>query len=370
MQPVSRGFPLNRLLVYCYFCPDAKHRPGGVQQIISPLLLSLARSYGWDITVVHPGFCHASPSHFTILEQNTGSEPDSINPTVLSDIALKVRELATKHDLVLSIDRLLPGPLPRPCVLMSNTLGYLTEAVAVQGAQWALIVVPTERFARAVSSVNLAARVCIVPYGLSEKLIRAALTSPPSVWGNGPLKVRLPHRPDQRKGHRQAIEGLARALPRSSNVRLEISWLDEIRYLPYREELVRLANHFGVSSQVHFYSWLNGSDRWRAITDSCAVLQLGDYEESFGLSIIESILFGKPAITQRQDAIREVVGGLGLLLEIPNPLDWYEALEAYYSDQHKEIHNLAGRQILAQSLSIERMTAHYDRILSEEIHGS
>jgi glycosyltransferase involved in cell wall biosynthesis len=366
-----RGLPencsLKQLLVYCYFCPDAPHRPGGVQQIVGPLLSALIESGGWAVSVVHAGPCHATSSHSAFPGYSEIGEPSAVNPDILVEAARRLRTLATNYDVVLSIDRLLPCLLPRPCVLMSNTLSYETEVVAVQADQWARIVVPTTVFAGPVHTVNPSARVCVVPYGLPDEVIERAMSVPPAVWGDSPCIVRLPHRPDPRKGHREAIEGLALALPESRRVKLEISWLDEERYASYRLEIETLAHQLGVAPQVAISSWLDGSEQWQSTADSCAALQLGRFAETFGLSIVESILFGRPVVTRPQPAVREVVGSTELLLEVANPLDWYAALEAYGTHRVRPLSTSRDRHPLAQALSLARMAASYDLILKETV---
>jgi len=358
---------LKQLLVYSYFCPETPHRAGGVQQIEGALLRTLTESEGWTVSVLHTGPCYATPTHFRFPEHSDIGQPDAVNPDILIEGARLMRTLAGDHDIVLSIDRLLPCPLPRPCVLMSNTLSYQTEAVAVQATQWARIIVPTAAFAKKVRALNPAVRVQVVPYGLPEELFREAMSTPPAVWGDNPSIVRLPHRPDRRKGHHEAIEGLARALPESQHVRLEISWLDEKRYASYRREIEYLAHQLGIAQQISFCGWLNGSERWRAMAESCAVLQVGCFEESFGLSIVESILFGRPAVTRRQPAVKEIVGPTKLLLEVADPLEWYRALSAYWTHQIRRDSEALDRHLITQLLSLERMAARYDCILTEAI---
>ena len=362
---MSRGFFLKKLLVYCYFCPDVPHRAGGVQQIVGPLLRKLTESKEWTVSVVHTGSCHSTSVHFRFPEASEIEQPDAVNPEILVEGARRMIALAGGYDVVLSIDRLLPCPLPKPCVLMSNTLGYQTEAIAVQANQWARIVVPTNSLAESVRAVNPAARVQVVPYGLPDKVLQEARSAPPVVWGDDPSIVRLQHRPDRRKGHLEAVEGLARALPDSGHVRLEISWLDEARYSNYQREIECLAHQLGVASQVSFCGWLNEGKRWQALAESCAVLQVGRFEESFGLSIIESILFGRPAVTRYQPAIREIVGATDLLIEVADPLKWYRALSAYWSRRTQP--DSEKQNLLIQSLSLERMVARYDRTLTEAI---
>jgi glycosyltransferase involved in cell wall biosynthesis len=286
-------------------------------------------------------------------------DPLGLEPELLIDHARRLRELSTNHDIVLSIDRLLPAPLSIPCVLMSNTIAYLTEASAVQGNQWRCVVAPTMRHADLVRGINPAVRVTVVGYGIQN----LETVSPCRTIGNcdEPVIVRLPHRPDRRKGHTEAIEGLAMALPASRNIMLDISWLDEPRYAHYREELLALATRVGVESNIVFSCWKDGVDHRRASARSSATLQLGCFEESFGLSIVESILIGHPAVIRPQPAVREVVGESDLLLEVSDPLQWHQALSSYWSG--KSGYEPDKRDALRRLFSFDRMVTGYHELL-------
>lgn len=363
------GSEMNRLLVYCYFCPQAEYRPGGVQQIVEPLLSVLAQQHKWAITVLHTGACATSSTHITTPNpESTNEQPYGIDPEILQENAHLLREVTRNFDVVLSIDRLLPSPLAVPCVLMSNTIAYHTEATAVQGGQWGCIVAPSRRHAELVHAVNPQARVVVVAYGFPSEIFEVAQAVDPPAKGSGSDVVRVPHRPDRRKGHREAIEGLARALPYSNKIRLEISWLDEARYSNYRKELEQLATRVGVASQVSFCPWRDRADHWRAIAQSCATLQVGCFEESFGMSIIESLLFGRPAVTQFQSSVREVVGPTDLLIEVSDPVEWYEALRTYWSHRSRPLVELP--YDLSESLSFTEMASRYDRILRNVVFSS
>jgi glycosyltransferase involved in cell wall biosynthesis len=317
------------------------------------------------VNVVHPGSCNAASDHFLFPETSEIEQPDVVNPEILLKGVRHLTDLARDCDVVLSIDRLLPCSLQKPCVLMSNTLGYLTEVNAVQANQWAVIVVPTNFLANSVHALNTVARVQVVSYGLPDDVFKKARSVQPAIWSRGCSIVRLPHRPDRRKGHLEAIEGLAKSLPDSANIRLQISWLDEARYSDYRREVENLVRRLGVDSQVFFVGWLNGCERWQNLSESCAVLQIGRFEESFGLSVVESILFCRPAVTLNQPAVREVVGSTDLLIEITDPLKWYEALNAYWSCRAQRVFEMHDRECLIQALSLEQMASSYDKILMD-----
>jgi glycosyltransferase involved in cell wall biosynthesis len=352
---------VRNLLVACYFCPAVRRRAGGVQQVVGPLVDGLRESGEWNVVVVHPDHCQEK-GHEALPEVGEPGCPDHVDPDRLLEQVRRFRVLATQADVVLGVDRILPMSGATPRVLMSNTLAYLTEASAVVAGGWSHIVVPTHHFAQRVRTIDPRANVCIVPYGLHPSVIARAASLPSPRWEDPVLVVRLPHRPDPRKGHARAIEGLARSLPTSSRVRLEIAWIDEPRYSSFRRELEGLAMALGVDAHVCIRPWLEGDERWDAVKSTHAVLQLGSFEETFGLSVVETVLSGRLAITAVQPAVREVVGTSPLLVEVGDPLAWYQALE-------RAIRVLSVSPVdapaagLAPFLSLDRMVARYGSLL-------
>lgn len=353
---------MRNLLVACYFCPAVRWRAGGVQQVVGPLVDGLWESGDWSVVVVHPGQCQETQGHEALPDVGEPGHPDHVDPDRLLEHARRFRVLATEADVILGVDRILPASGTTPRVLMSNTLAYLTEASAVAAGGWSHIVVPTHHFAQRVRAIDPGANVCIVPYGLHPSVIARAASLPSPRWEDPVLVVRLPHRPDPRKGHARAIEGLARSLPSSSRVRLEIAWLDQPCYSNFRRELEDRVMALGVDAQVRIRPWLDGDERWDAVKSTHAVLQLGSFEETFGLSLVEAVLSGRLAITAGQAAVREVVGTSPFLIEVRDPLAWYEALEG-------AIRVLSVSPVdapdagLAPSLSLDRMVARYSAVL-------
>lgn len=359
----------HRLLVYCYFCPDNPHRPGGVEQVIGPLLSNL-RLRGWSIDVLHSGQCYSIPNHQISMDRSYPNQPDAMDSETLALKSRQLADMARRCDAVMSVDLMLPCPVPKPSLLMSNTLEYKMEATAVQANQWTEIVVPTKEYASAVHSVNRTPRVTVISYGLPVELLRLALKTPSAKRKRAGTVVRLPHRPDRRKGQLEAVRGLARVLPRARDLSLEISWLDENRYSTFRGEIESLTRQLGVSEKVSIRSWLDGSQRFEAITRSSATLQLGRFRESFGLSIVESVLFGRPAITCNQPAVREVVGKDLPLLEISDPLGWFGALADYFSGEVDDYKMTEARERLAETLSESKMAEMYDLVLGRMVESA
>ena len=353
---------MRHLVVHSYFCPDASHRPGGVQQIIGPLLTLLRDEFAWSIQVVHSGPCTSTSRHAVIPSCIDPSQPDATEPDLLAAAARMFTAVSRNADVVLSIDRALPARIGVPSVLMSNTLGYQTELCAVSAGCWNRIITPTNHFKSRLRALDRVVKIAVVPYGLSHET-RSKLRS----LGPPPLDalwvVRIPHRPDRRKGHATAIEGLGRSVSKSRNALLEIAWLDEERYAGFRSELERFARTQGVTEQIVFRPWDDDEQRWECIGRSCATLQLGTFEETFGLACLESALAGRPVLTCRQPAIREVIGASGLHVELSEPLEWLPRLDHVLRNPKPVTLRNARVRPWDNGFTQERMAARYDTVL-------
>lgn len=356
---------MKHLLVYCYFCPTESEKLGGVQQIVGPLLDTLDSTTEWVVSVVHQDSC-SEICHYQIPDAREEVRSKTVDPDTAVDAAESFRSLATQHDIVLSVDRILPASVPVPCVLMSNTIGYEMQATAVRSDLWSRIIVPTAFHGEFVEQVNTNATVSVVHYGLPTNHLQRARSIEPASWNEKPTTIRMPHRPDPRKGQREAIEGLSQAMPKADHVELEITWFDEQdSTTAYRSKLGRLARDLGVEDNISFTPWVAGPAKWEALGQSSGILALGKFKETFGLTITEGVLCGRPVVARQQPASREVVGETALLQELEDPKEWYWALDEYYMNR-----SLAGeeriRDRLKEKLSLKRMASSYDQLLLEE----
>lgn len=350
------------LLIASYFCPTVD-RSGGVQQVVGPLIDEIVNC-GSRVRVAHPGRC-GDPLHRPVPYIRDPGPVDHIEPYALCSWSDELTALSKDVDVILAIDRALPlSDAAPPLVLMCNSLAYVTEAHAAMARGWSRIIAPTEHLANQIRILASGSTVEAIPYGLPEALLGALTEMPVPDWGNGPLTVLLPHRPDHRKGHVPAIAGLASA---SRDIRLDISWLEEPRYEAFRQDLQKLSMSLGVADRVRFSGWVRNEARLARLADAHAVLQVGNFEESFGLSVVEAVLAGRIAITGPQPAVEEVLGTSPLHVEIDDSTDWALALISTV----EELASGRGRPdgFSEVSLSISEMAQRYLGVLSEAATG-
>jgi len=294
-----------------------------VQQIVGPMLEAIEHSGRWTVVVAHPGDCSAG--HRCLATPASALEHDHVDSLVYRQQAREIAQLTDGADAVLSIDRALPLRSGTPRVLMCNSLSYVTEACAVVAGDWAAVITPTERLAGHVRELT-AAPVAAIPYGLPRRTLEVLRSLAEPDWTASEFTALLPHRPDPRKGHRDAIIGLR--TDAGSRCRLLISWLDERRYDCFRASLEELVVTSQLEERVSFATWKADADRWSAWRDAHAVIQVGDFEETFGLSLVEAAISGRLAVTASQPATSEILTGSAALVEVSEPRQWASALAA------------------------------------------
>jgi glycosyltransferase involved in cell wall biosynthesis len=158
------------------------------------------------------------------------------------------------------------------------------------------------------------------------------------------------------KGTREAID-----VARQSGRRLHIYGL--VQDAGYHEREV-LPNVDGTS--VIFHGPVGGAERIRALGSAYALLHLINFDEPFGLSVIEAMACGTPVIAMRRGSMAEIIdhGTTGFLVD-----SLEEAVDAVASIG--SIDRLAPRLAVAERFTIDRMVdgylALYGQILSPGI---
>lgn len=155
-----------------------------------------------------------------------------------------------------------------------------------------------------------------------------------------------------------AAEAIAAA--RQANRHLHIYGL--VQDHAYHETYVRPADD-GVS--VSFHGLVGGAERLRALGSARALLHLINFDEPFGLSVIEAMACGTPVIAARRGAMPELIdhGVTGFLVDTPA-----QAVEAVA--RIGDIDRAAVRDSIARRFSIDRMAdaylALYHKIIRRE----
>ena len=109
-----------------------------------------------------------------------------------------------------------------------------------------------------------------------------------------------------------------------------------------------------LSGQIRFHGPVGGTERIRALGQARAMLHLINFDEPFGLSVIEAMACGTPVIANRRGSMSELIdhGVTGFLVD-----SFDEALAAI--ECARDIDRAACRRAVAEHFSVERMADRY-----------
>ena len=119
----------------------------------------------------------------------------------------------------------------------------------------------------------------------------------------------------------------------------------------YYERTVVPAND-GVS--VGFHGVVGGERRFKALGKARALLHLINFDEPFGLSVVEAMACGTPVIASRRGSMPEIIddGVTGFLVDTPA-----EAVRAI--ERIGEIDRTMVRRAIADRFTVDRMADDY-----------
>ena len=105
---------------------------------------------------------------------------------------------------------------------------------------------------------------------------------------------------------------------------------------------------------------MGGDARLRALGSARALIHLINFDEPFGLSVIEAMACGTPVIATRRGSMAELIehGVTGYLVDTPE-----EALAAI--DRSGDLDRAAVRRHVAKRFSIDRMADSYVSLYRE-----
>ncbi len=146
------------------------------------------------------------------------------------------------------------------------------------------------------------------------------------------------------KGAKEAI-----AAARAANRALDLYGIVQDQGY-YEREILPEEN----SETVRFHGTVGGEDRLRVLGSARALLHLINFDEPFGLSVIEAMASGTPVIAARRGSMPELIdhGTTGFLVDTPD--------EAIAAIEHVgDLDRAAIRSTVARRFSVDRMADEY-----------
>jgi glycosyltransferase involved in cell wall biosynthesis len=135
---------------------------------------------------------------------------------------------------------------------------------------------------------------------------------------------------------------------------------------PYVEQLQWLARELGVSSSVEFCGWLEGSVKYRRMSEAHALL-MASAREGWGLVVTECNACGTPAIVYDVPGLRDSVRNesTGLVVQ-PNSANLSQAMIRLISDQDLYRRLSAEAKRWSRTLSFDQSVLS----ISDALHAS
>jgi glycosyltransferase involved in cell wall biosynthesis len=193
-----------------------------------------------------------------------------------------------------------------------------------------------------------------LPPNAPVRVIHNALPRQSKPWRGGNEKKRLLYlgRLTEKKGPMFLIESLAEVSQKN--------WvLDVVGDGPLRGELEARAETLGLREHISFHGYRNDAASWIA---SCDLFLFPSKDEGMGLSLVEALASGAPALSSDLPAVREIAYGDGMLPS-DDKAAWRDAIERVISG--------ATRPTLALKISLpdetemaRRTTALYREVLA------
>ena len=142
------------------------------------------------------------------------------------------------------------------------------------------------------------------------------------------------------------------AVARATGRRLDLYGI--VQNARYFEEEV-LAHCDG--ERIRYHGAVGGEARLKALGGAAALLHLIDFDEPFGLSVIEAMACGTPVIAVKRGAMPELIDdwGTGFLIDRADPV----AAAVHAVARLDQIDRAACRAAVAARFSVERMAADY-----------
>lgn len=322
-----------KVLIYLYYPFFDKHLAGGVQVWLRNLLRQLQEL---DPSIRFSIYCpysdaHPFPKDLDVHPVLFDLERDFL-PLIEVKKTLSFLENAEKNaDIIWMIDRCFPIKSSKPKLLSLNTICYEREIMSIFQSEWDCMSVPSEYVRKELCSVlDDVNHVRVIPHCIDKIFTsshKSVIDTVRKYFDYRPeLKYILsPHRPDSSKGHEYAIEILKELISYDTRYRLLIPRSPDakkanvVSEYEYVDHLKNYALQLGVLENVIFHDWIDYNDLPSYYSIGEYTLFLSKLQETFGLSLLNSVACGTPTISFGTGALAEVVppGSAHYIIQTP-----------------------------------------------------
>lgn len=366
--------------VYSYFPLLKEFAPGGVQAFAQRLIPELA-ARNVQITFVGPAADDHAPlaghDGVNVVSGLMTAKDVRPDPEAIADDLVRFREALEPADVILTFDRHLPLPCRQPVVLSLNNLTYGPEVASLFGAHWDCLVCP-HRYLRAVADWYVSddawqgpSPPCrtVIPYGIScqspaDNVAVARLKDQLGI-PDADRYLLFPHRPDPAKGFDVAVAAMAKLRRNGIDAVLLVpevptgdAWPHQRTYMKERREALG-AN----ADAVVFHRWILRSEMGAYFRMGDRTLCVGTLPETFGLTMVESVVAGTGVVATPAGALNDVLPPRHGVQFV----DFYDA-DAIESALERDVDPAEianGRTFITAEFAWERVADMWVKLLSE-----
>jgi glycosyltransferase involved in cell wall biosynthesis len=251
-------------------------------------------------------------------------DPYEVPPHQIADTARNLKPLVEwadriyLHADIFHFRSLVPSGVP--LIRSFHDFHYETALVSAFGYGADLTIVPSDYLRRCIqatvgeSGLRDLEPVEVIPNGIDLGVYRQ--DGPGQLPGVAPRRTRElvllhPHRPDPRKGIEQSlqvVQALRKRQPQRPLRLLVPRHVDapsDPGIAAYYADLERRAREMDVADSIEFHPWFGEKEMPALYRFADVTLCLGNFIESFGLTVYESLACGTPVVAARVGALRE-----------------------------------------------------------------
>ena len=180
---------------------------------------------------------------------------------------------------------------------------------------------------------------------------------------NGHPYVLVLSRLHPKKGLDVLIDAFLNVIARSDfqNWRLVIAGDGQADYVQLLRNQTRT---LGAENKVFFCGWLNGEEKWRALTKA-SLLALPSYQENFGLCVIEALICGVPVlVSPHVNLARDIErAGAGWVAAVERGRIEKALQEVFTNEVERSRRGTAGK-LFSQQFSLNRLATELIQLYS------
>lgn len=333
---------MKKILIYLYYPFVSQKLSGGVQVSMRNIIRNLA-AQGFIFRILCPKIENNQEipkiKNVEVLPILNDFQ-NNRNITELNENFNMINCNIEWADIIWTIDRSIPVKTDKTIVLSLNSVCYASNQNSLFSMNWDNIITPSNYTKEIVEKIikpnnwhgdKLPKIINIPPIPNYEFSHQSDISCLNKYFKINPNKkyILFPHRPDKGKGHKKAIDVLKALLSFDDKYILLIpKYATDSNTLKNSEneiikDTIEYANKIGVQNNLILHDWINFEDLPAYYSLGYITIEPSELDETFGITLIDSILCGCPVISSGSGALKYTIpDNYGhRIINFDNPID-------------------------------------------------